>query len=153
MSVKVHPLTQNPTAAWKELSKTQKVIKINVSLPKNDVPKQMVGITICPIHKLLADITNILALKQVRFVCMSDTHSLTPHIKFDIPDGDVFIHAGDFTRCGGEEEVVNFSNWIGKVFALIFVFCIILHIHEHFFLFSKQTFLKSNSSNKCTLIN
>lgn len=53
-------------------------------------------------------------LEQVRFVCMSDTHSLTPHIKFDIPDGDVFIHAGDFTRCGGEEEVVNFSNWIGE---------------------------------------
>lgn len=46
---------------------------------------------------------------------MSDTHSLTSHLKFDIPNGDVFIHAGDFTRCGGEDEVVNFSNWIGIV--------------------------------------
>lgn len=44
---------------------------------------------------------------------MSDTHSLTPHIKFDVPDGDVFIHAGDFTRCGSLEEVVEFNEWIG----------------------------------------
>nr|CAD7195259.1 unnamed protein product [Timema douglasi] len=51
----------------------------------------------------------------VRFVCMSDTHSLTPHIRFDIPYGDVFIHAGDFTRCGREEEVVDFNNWIGQL--------------------------------------
>ncbi|XKL69228.1 hypothetical protein PGB90_006997 [Kerria lacca] len=92
MTVDVHHLTQNPTAAWKELSKTQKVIKINVSNAKNDVLENM-----------------------VRFVCMSDTHSLTSHLKFDIPNGDVFIHAGDFTRCGGEDEVVNFSNWIEKL--------------------------------------
>ena len=44
---------------------------------------------------------------------MSDTHSLTPHIKFDVPDGDIFIHAGDFTRCGSLEEVVEFNEWIG----------------------------------------
>lgn len=44
---------------------------------------------------------------------MSDTHSLTPLIKFDIPVGDVFIHAGDFTKCGSLQEVVEFNNWIG----------------------------------------
>lgn len=44
MSIEVHPLTQNPTAAWKELSKTQKVVKINVPPPKNDVPENMVSI-------------------------------------------------------------------------------------------------------------
>ncbi len=53
---------------------------------------------------------------QVRFVCMSDTHSLTSHLKFDIPDGDVFIHAGDFTKCGGEEDVTAFNNWLSKPF-------------------------------------
>uniref|UniRef100_A0A0A9WZK3 Metallophosphoesterase domain-containing protein 1 n=1 Tax=Lygus hesperus TaxID=30085 RepID=A0A0A9WZK3_LYGHE len=26
-----------------------------------------------------------------------------------------FIHAGDFTRCGLEDEVVEFNNWIGKL--------------------------------------
>lgn len=51
---------------------------------------------------------------QVRVVCMSDTHSLTPHIRFQIPDGDIFIHAGDFTRCGGEDEVTEFNTWIGE---------------------------------------
>lgn len=46
---------------------------------------------------------------------MSDTHSLTPHIKFDVPFGDIFIHAGDFTRCGSLEEVVEFNEWIGII--------------------------------------
>lgn len=46
---------------------------------------------------------------------MSDTHSLTPFIKFDIPAGDIFIHAGDFTKCGSLQEVIEFNNWIGKL--------------------------------------
>lgn len=46
---------------------------------------------------------------------MSDTHSLTPFIKFDIPVGDVFIHAGDFTKCGSLQEVTEFNNWIGTL--------------------------------------
>lgn len=50
---------------------------------------------------------------------MSDTHSMTPHIKFDIPQGDIFIHAGDFTRCGQQEEVIEFSEWIGKIMRLL----------------------------------
>lgn len=92
MVIGVHHLTHDPTAAWQEISKSQKVFKINVPIPKNNVPSDM-----------------------VRVVCMSDTHSLTSHIKFEIPDGDIFIHAGDFTRCGGENEVVNFSHWLSKL--------------------------------------
>jgi hypothetical protein len=42
-SVQVHPLTQNPTAAWTELSKLQKVIRINATPPKNSARKHMVG--------------------------------------------------------------------------------------------------------------
>jgi hypothetical protein len=34
----------------------------------------------------------------VRLVAMSDTHSAQDDIEFAIPDGDIFIHAGDFTR-------------------------------------------------------
>lgn len=37
------------------------------------------------------------------------------HIKFDIPDGDIFIHAGDFTKCGQKEEVIEFNNWLAKL--------------------------------------
>jgi hypothetical protein len=51
---------------------------------------------------------------------MSDTHSMTPHIRFDIPEGDIFIHAGDFTRCGRQEEVIEFSEWIGKIMRCLF---------------------------------
>lgn len=52
---------------------------------------------------------------------MSDTHSMTPHIRFDIPQGDIFIHAGDFTRCGRQEEVIEFSEWIGKIIEVSFL--------------------------------
>lgn len=90
MDVTVHSLTNNPTQAWKEISKGQKLFKLNVKIPTKPVD---------------AD--------KVRFVCMSDTHSLIHNIKFDVPDGDVFIHAGDFTKCGQRTEVEEFNKWIG----------------------------------------
>lgn len=90
MKVDVHSLSADPTAAWQEISQTQRVIKVTMKPPQ----------------PLVAD-------NKVRIVCMSDTHSLTPYIKFDIPDGDIFIHAGDFTKCGRQEEVIDFNNWIG----------------------------------------
>lgn len=45
---------------------------------------------------------------------MSDTHCLTSHLQFEIPEGDVFVHAGDFTRCGSAAEVEEFNAWIGE---------------------------------------
>lgn len=45
----------------------------------------------------------------------ADTHSLIHHIKFDIPDGDIFIHAGDFTKCGQKDEVIEFNTWLGRL--------------------------------------
>ncbi|XP_055704128.1 UPF0046 protein C25E10.12 [Phlebotomus papatasi] len=92
MSIPVHPLTQNPTAAWAEISKAQRVIKIAVKPPTGSTPQN-----------------------KVRVVCMSDTHGLTPYIKFDIPDGDIFVHAGDFTRCGKLDEVMEFNAWLGRL--------------------------------------
>lgn len=92
MKIEVHPLTNNPTAAWREISQTQKVIKLNVKPPKTDV-----------------------ASNKARIVCMSDTHSLTTHLKFDVPPGDIFVHAGDFTRCGRLKEVKEFNNWLGRL--------------------------------------
>lgn len=46
---------------------------------------------------------------------MSDTHSLQRHIKFPIPHGDIFIHAGDFTKCGLASEVAEFNEWLGRL--------------------------------------
>ncbi|KAL7645861.1 UNVERIFIED_CONTAM: hypothetical protein RMT77_002758 [Armadillidium vulgare] len=90
--VKVHPLSNNPTSAWREIMKKEKVIRLNVKTPKTPTKENM-----------------------LRFVCMSDTHCLTSHIQFDIPDGDVFIHAGDFTRCGSRPEVEEFNAWLGTL--------------------------------------
>lgn len=91
MQVEVHELTSDPNAAWKKLSEKQPFKKITMKPPKSDIPKN-----------------------KVRVVCMSDTHSLTQQIKFDVPDGDIFIHAGDFTNVGKKEEVIQFNTWIGN---------------------------------------
>ena len=40
----------------------------------------------------------VLERSGLKVVCMSDTHSAQEDIEFGIPDGDIFIHAGDFTR-------------------------------------------------------
>lgn len=49
-----------------------------------------------------------------RFVCISDTHSRTDAIQ--MPYGDVFIHAGDFTELGLPSEVKKFNDWLGQQF-------------------------------------
>ncbi|CAL8323979.1 unnamed protein product [Lota lota] len=49
-----------------------------------------------------------------RFVCVSDTHSRTDAIQ--MPYGDVFIHAGDFTELGLPSEVKKFNDWLGQGF-------------------------------------
>ncbi|XP_071521717.1 metallophosphoesterase MPPED2 isoform X2 [Panulirus ornatus] len=92
LTIPIHPITHNPTEAWEQLRSSQRMIKLNVKTP-----------TTPPDEKML------------RFVCMSDTHCLTSHLQFEIPAGDVFIHAGDFTRCGSPVEVEEFNSWIGSL--------------------------------------
>merc|ERR1711923_294291 len=46
---------------------------------------------------------------------MSDTHSKMTKLKNTIPEGDVFIHAGDFTDKGTLDEVRAFNSWIGEL--------------------------------------
>jgi len=52
---------------------------------------------------------------SVKIVCMSDTHSTLEMAEFNIPDGDIFIHAGDFTRYGLHSEVEEFNTWLGTL--------------------------------------
>uniref|UniRef100_A0A034WLQ4 Metallophosphoesterase domain-containing protein 1 n=2 Tax=Bactrocera dorsalis TaxID=27457 RepID=A0A034WLQ4_BACDO len=119
-SISVHPLTNNPTAAWNEISKTQRVIKVSMSkIVKQKDPN------------------------KIRVVCMSDTHSLTPYLKFDIPDGDIFIHAGDFTKCGKLDEVIDFDKWIATLPHKHKI--VIAGNHE----LSFDTTFTEGSSNKC----
>jgi len=92
MEIEVSELSSKPTEYWKRWKETANVMRLKVKHPSNPVEPD-----------------------KVRFVCMSDTHSLTSHLKQHIPDGDVFIHAGDFTRCGAISEVRDFNNWISKL--------------------------------------
>ena len=48
----------------------------------------------------------------MRIVCISDTHKLHYEIKYPVPDGDVFIHAGDFTNVGELSDVIDFNGWL-----------------------------------------
>jgi predicted phosphohydrolase len=51
---------------------------------------------------------------NLRLVLLSDTHQL--HREVDVPDGDIFIHAGDFTMFSESmEAVVNFNDWLGEL--------------------------------------
>ena len=44
------------------------------------------------------------------FVCVSDTHNLHGALP-PLPQGDVLLHAGDFTMRGEPEEVQRFAEW------------------------------------------
>ncbi|MEI5984893.1 metallophosphatase domain-containing protein [Sphingobacterium sp. PU5-4] len=48
----------------------------------------------------------------MQIVAVSDTHG--KHRDLKIPDGDVFIHAGDVTRGGTKEQVVDFLEWFAE---------------------------------------
>ncbi len=49
----------------------------------------------------------------MRIVCLSDTHSL--HEEVSVPDGDILVHAGDFTERGSLEDVDAFNAWLGRL--------------------------------------
>lgn len=48
----------------------------------------------------------------MRLVCISDTHN--QHDKVDLPDGDVLIHAGDWTGTGTQKQVISFIRWFAS---------------------------------------
>jgi len=53
---------------------------------------------------------------KVRFVLVSDTHSTSPEDGlFKVPDGDVFIHAGDLTNRGTFAELKKTLGWIERL--------------------------------------
>merc|ERR1711934_1049790 len=48
---------------------------------------------------------------HVTIACCSDTHGA--HRDVRVPDADVLIHAGDFTRFGKIEDAQDFNIWLG----------------------------------------
>ncbi len=49
----------------------------------------------------------------MRLVCLSDTHG--KHRQIDVPDGDILIHAGDFTASGQAKQIQDFNRWLGEL--------------------------------------
>ena len=50
-------------------------------------------------------------MKPLTIVCISDTHEL--HRELDVPNGDILIHAGDFTMFSrSAAAILDFSEWI-----------------------------------------
>jgi len=49
----------------------------------------------------------------MRIVCISDTHGL--HRQLRLPEGDLLICTGDFSRRGRRSEVVEFNDWLGTL--------------------------------------
>lgn len=48
----------------------------------------------------------------MRIVFISDTHG---NHRFDVPDGDVLVHCGDFTMNGTVGQVKEFNRWLGTL--------------------------------------
>lgn len=49
----------------------------------------------------------------MKVVCISDTHNLLRHMS--IPDGDVLVHAGDFTMQGRAAEINEFNEQLARL--------------------------------------
>jgi Icc-related predicted phosphoesterase len=49
----------------------------------------------------------------MKIIAISDTHGL--HGALKIPDGDVLVHAGDLTRHGALEDVIDFNDFLGSL--------------------------------------
>ncbi|QDG49190.1 metallophosphoesterase [Persicimonas caeni] len=46
-------------------------------------------------------------------VAISDTHGR--HRSVDVPDGDILVHAGDFSSFGSEDDLEDFNSWLGSL--------------------------------------
>lgn len=51
--------------------------------------------------------------RKTRIVCVSDTHGYNPaELGFNLPSGDVLIHAGDLSNRGTKSELKRTLKWI-----------------------------------------
>ncbi|XP_033733429.1 metallophosphoesterase MPPED2-like isoform X2 [Pecten maximus] len=91
--VQVHQHSQHANRAWQYMKKEQKVIK----------------------KHLVEDAESAIPEGHLRFVCISDTHSKIENGVFQVPSGDVLIHAGDFTMIGLPKDIDKFNKYLGTL--------------------------------------
>jgi len=78
---------------------------------------------------------------------MSDTHEL--HREVDVPDGDILIHAGDFTMFSGSLSAVeDFNLWLGEL-----PYRSIISAGNHEFFLERDPSRRTFLSNTNVLIN
>ncbi len=70
-------------------------------------------------------------------VCISDTHGM--HESIELPEGDMIIHAGDFSTRGGLQEVERFLTWYNS---LSYIYKILI-AGNHDLLFEDYPLLKA----------
>eukprot|EP01127_Copromyxa_protea_P000036 TRINITY_DN10031_c0_g1_i2.p1 TRINITY_DN10031_c0_g1~~TRINITY_DN10031_c0_g1_i2.p1 ORF type:complete len:208 (-),score=23.22 TRINITY_DN10031_c0_g1_i2:129-752(-) len=51
--------------------------------------------------------------RGLKVVCISDTHNC--HRNLTIPEGDILVHAGDWSYFGKEEHTIDFNDWLGSL--------------------------------------
>jgi predicted phosphohydrolase len=88
---------------------------IQICFSANEVTgKQLFGIPVPSIFFRTIAIVHRKSDIALRVVCISDTHEL--HRELVVPDGDLLIHAGDFTFFGRETRaIVDFNDWLGDL--------------------------------------
>lgn len=96
--IQVHPDTNNSTVAWQKIRTKQRQRSVVDLLP----------------------IDTAVRPDMTRFVCISDTHNQIDRIpKPGIPDGDVLLHAGDFSSNGRTKDVKAFNLFLVSVDILL----------------------------------
>ena len=96
-ALKVDKLSCDPHKAWRLKKRSQIYKKVKPVDPETPISED-----------------------KIRFVCISDTHThLEKGRRLKIPDGDVLLHAGDFTVYGTPDEVQIVNEYLGKTFSFI----------------------------------
>ncbi|CAF0773391.1 unnamed protein product [Rotaria sp. Silwood1] len=88
--------------------------------------------------EMSTNVTNSLSILVTRFVCISDNHD---NYDFTLPDGDILLHSGDFTRNGTEKEIETFLNWL-KTLTQYRLKIIIVGNHESKRFYTKKRYKK-----------
>ena len=87
---------------------------------------------------MAARIFNSLFPSVTRFVCISDNHD---NYDFQLPDGDILLHSGDFTCDGTENEIETFLNWL-KTLTQFRLKIIIIGNHEYKRFYTRKRYKK-----------
>lgn len=90
--VPIHKLTHDPTKAWDKMQIKQIVKTLEPLDP--DTP---------------------ISSDKIRFVFLSDTHSLVEKLENFVPHGDVLLHTGDFTSVGLPEAIQKFDTFLAQL--------------------------------------